>query len=204
MKYRRYIPPMIFILSIGLATYYLFIYSAIVDDAEKRTAGIIGLLGFGFGIFQFWVGEINNSRRRDFELTYEAYKELTLTIQNISEILNREMTGSHDIDPHGLVNSLMNLINQFQDTVETNDDFLFPGLQYKESFIRLTDITVNILTRTDKLRTEFETLENKGSEGNLYFEKVLIRMKWHNETREFLKELHANKYAFYKDVRKYL
>lgn len=203
MKYKRYIPPIIFILLIALTTYYLFIYSNVVDDSEKRIAGIIGLLGLGLGIFQFWVSEINNNRRKDFDLKYEAYKELTRTIQVITETLNREMTDSVDIDPHGLVTSLLNLVNQFNDTVKTNDDFLFPGLQSKSSFKKLAAITENILVRSDGLRKEFETLNNKGTQQNVDFIKIFVRMNWHNETRELLKQLHSNKYSFYKDLKNY-
>ena len=203
MKKVKYLQPVLLFLTVCGITYYVFIYSGFGLDSEKRIAGIIASLGLGLGLFQFWLTEINNKRRQDFKLKYEVYKELTRTIQSITEILNTEMASGTDINPHGLVTSLLNLINQFQDVVKINDDFLFPGLQYKDSFKKLTTIAEAILVKADKLRKEIETLENKDNPRNIDLGKMALRMNWHNETRELLKNLHSQKYEFYKEVKKY-
>lgn len=205
MKIRKYIWPVLFLLGVSIGTYYLLIYLDLVTDSEKRITGIFTILGLTLGIFQFWVSEVNNKIRLDYELKYEAYKELNRTIQAISENLNIEMGKDSEINPHGLVTALMNLINQFQDTVKTNDDFLFAGLQYRPGFNALSKITFKIVERTDKMRKSIEDIQKKSiSDEGLNAVMVIERMNWHNDTRALLGELHDKKYDFYKEVKGYL
>lgn len=210
MKFKSYIPPILFLIAVVALTYFIFIYAHFVDDSEKRITGIIALLGLSLGIFQFWIREINNKKRRDFELKYEVYKEILKTIESIGQKLNIEMTNS-EINLHGLVSSLMNLINEFQDIVKVNDDFIFPGLQYKESFTRMRDITVSIIIRTGEFRKKFEELQRKiedfsesGDHKNwIELGKMVERSNWHNETVDLLRKFYFYKQDFYKDMRSY-
>jgi hypothetical protein len=205
MKITKYIWPIVFLAGFSIGTYYFLIYLDLVTDSEKRITWIFTILGLSFGIFQFWVTEINNKIRRDYELRYEAYKELNKTIQAISEKLNEEMGKDGGVGPHGLVTSLMNLVNQFQDTVKTNDDFLFPGLQHKPGFNALSKISFRILERADKMRKNIEDMQKKKiSDEGLNALMVIERMNWHNDTRALLGELHDKKYDFYKEVKGYL
>jgi len=62
-KQKIYFLPIVFLLVILILTWYLFFHEKLVDDNEKRIAGIIALLGFGFATFQFWINEINTEKK---------------------------------------------------------------------------------------------------------------------------------------------
>lgn len=177
IKFKKYIWPILFLVSISVGTYYFLIYREFVSDTEKRITGIFTILGLTLGIFQFWISEVNNKIRLDYEIKYEVYKELNRAIQAISENLNIEMGKDTEINPHGLVTALLNLINQFQDAVKANDDFLFPGLQYKPGFKAVSEITSKILGRADKMRKNIEDYQKKGpNEAGLDMVTLIERM----------------------------
>lgn len=198
-----YILPFIFLVgTIGL-TWYLFFELNILEDNEKRLTGIVAILGLTLGLFQFWISEVNNNKRRQFDLKYEAYKEFRQTIDSITETLNQEMAGNNP-DTHGLVSKLVNLINQFYSSMQINSDFLFKGLNDKPESIKVRETLEKILIRTDKLRKEIDDVHKNNPEPmaiNLVM--TIGQMNWHNETRDYLKNLHDYKYPFYKIVRNY-
>ena len=201
---RNYILPLVFLIAMVGLTYYLFFSLDILPDNEKRMTGIFTTLGLTFGLFQFWISEVNNSKRREFDLRYESYKEFCLIIDQITETLNQEM-GDSSHNPHATVTKLLNLINQFQSLVKINSDFLFKELNKRQETKDIRDIIENILVRTDKFRKEIDDAGKKNPDSAITSLITTIgQMNWHNDTREHLKQLHDRKYLFYKAIRDYL
>jgi uncharacterized membrane protein required for colicin V production len=83
----------VFLLLVLILTWYLFLIDDFVTESEQRITGVFASLALGFGIFQFWLNEINNERRKLYDMRFEAYKDLVLQIERISESLQIEMTG---------------------------------------------------------------------------------------------------------------
>lgn len=200
--YRKLLPFVLLIAVSGL-TWYLFFHLGLVTDDEKRLTLIVGILGLTLGAVQFWISEINNKNRREFDLRYATYKEFVSIVDAISETINNEMTNQTQ-SPHAIVSRLMNLINQFGSSVRMNSDFLFNGLENKKETIKTSDILEKILLRTDKFRKEIDDAANRNPNPTSISMVIVIgQMNWHNETRAYLKELNIEKYSFYKVLREY-
>lgn len=193
----------VFLLAVLLLTWYLFLYDDFVGGSDERIAGILVSLSLGFGIFQLWINEINIDRRKLYEWRYETYKEIVLQIDEISETLNHKMTRDEIGSVHNLANRLMNNVNRINSAIAINSDYLFPDLQQKPETRSVAMIVENILTRTDEFRLKFEVANQGGREIAQNFLQSMERMKWHNEIREQLTELHLYKHEFYRTLRTY-
>lgn len=202
--YIGYVLAYSFLVGIVILTWYIFFCMDLISDSDKRLAGIISLLGLGFGLFQFWINELNIERRKLFDLRFETYKEIILQIDSISENLNISMSSKKLGDIHGLVSLLMNKINRVSSLINMNKDFLFPGLHLKQEGKVIEEILVNILKRTDEYRIKIEKTGNEKNQVAKEFIEIIEDMNWHNDIREYLKELHNKKYDFYKIIRTYL
>jgi hypothetical protein len=167
-------------------------------------AGVFALLVLGFGIFQFWLNELNTNRRKLYELRYDTYKEFIFLLDQVSETLNMEMTTNEISNVYELVSRLMNNVNKINSTINMNRDFLFPDIQLKLETKAVEDILEKLLLRTDKFRLGLENANKEGKEVARDFLQSIERMNWHNEIREHLKELHNKKYDFYRVLRNYL
>ena len=53
----------LFLLVVLLLTWYLFLIDDFVIESEKRITGVFASLAMGFGIFKFWLNELNTDRR---------------------------------------------------------------------------------------------------------------------------------------------
>jgi len=194
----------VFVLLVLLLTCYLFLYDDFTSKSEGKITGIITFLALGFGVFQFWIDELNTEERKLYDLRYESYKDFVLRIDLISETLNYEMTVNDVNSIHNLLSRLMNDVNRIRSSIAMNSDFLFPELQIKPEAENIDRIVENILVRTDIFRRGVERAIKEESMHSRYFELSVKQMKWHNEIREYLEELHQSKFDFYRILRTYM
>ena len=194
----------LFLLVVLLLTWYLFLIDDFVSTSEERITGVFASLALGFGIFQFWINELNTDRRKLYDLRYESYKEFVLQIERISESLHIEMTGDEIGSIHNLLSRLMNHLTRINSTIAVSSDFLYPDLRLKPETKAIVSIVGSILTRTNEFRLKFEKANREGKDIARDFLHSNDRMLWHNEIRELLNELHTSKYDFYHVLRSYL
>ncbi len=202
-----YIRPFLFLFAVGLGAVSLIYYNLIEDTATEVIIAI-SVLGLGFGVFQLWFSEIKADRRRQWDIRYQAYKELIKATEVIPEVLNIEMGNSLESNPHGLISSLINITNNFHITVEANDELIFPGIKLNDNYTRLCVIIVKILERTNVLRKNTYNLAKDADsleKTNLdeWF-KVAEQTNWHNDTNKLLADFHKDKHDFYSHIRSYL
>ncbi len=194
----------LFLLLVLLLTWYLFLIDDFVIESEERITGVFASLAVGFGIYQFWLNELNTDRRKLYDMRYESYKELVLQIERISESMHIEMTGDEVGSIHNLLSRLMNHLDRINSTIAMTSDFLFPDLHRKTETKSIVSIVGNILTRTNEFRLKVEKANREGKDLTRDFLHSHDRMQWHNEIRELLNELHTSKYDFYHLIRNYL
>jgi len=194
----------LFLLLVLLLTWYLFLIDDFVIESEERITGVFASLAMGFGIFQFWLNELNTDRRKLYDMRYESYKEFVLQIERISESMHIEMTGNEVGSIHNLLSRLMNHLDRINSTIAMSSDFLFPGLHLNPETKSMVSIVGNILTRTNEFRLKVEKANREGKDIARDFMHSHDRMLWHNEIRELLNELHTSKHEFYRLLRNYL
>ena len=194
----------LFLLLVLLLTWYLFLVDDFVMESEERITGVFASLALGFGIFQFWLNEINTDRRRLYDMRFESYKEFVLQIERVSETMHIEMTGDEVGSIHNLLSRLMNHSDRINSSIAMSSDLLFPGLQLHPETKSVVGIVGNILTKTNEFRLKVEKATREGKDISRDFMHSHDRMRWHNEIRELLNELHASKSAFYGILRNYL
>ena len=205
MNYRiEKILAFLFLLVVLLLTWYLFLIDDFVIESEERITGVFASLAMGFGIFQFWLNELNTDRRKLYDMRYESYKEFVLQIERISESMYIEMTGDEVGSIHNLLSRLMNHLDRINSSIAMTSDFLYPGLHLNPETKSMVSIVGNILTRTNEFRLKVEKANREGKDIARDFMHSHYRMLWHNEIRELLNELHASKYDFYRLLRNYL
>jgi len=205
MNYRiEKILAFVFLLLVLLLTWYLFLIDDFVSESEERITGVFASLALGFGIFQFWLNELNTDRRKLYDLRYESYKEFVLQIERISESLHIEMTGDEIGSIHNLLSRLINHLNRINATVAISSDSQFPDLYIKPETKSIVSIVGNILTRTNEFRLKIEKANREGKDVARDFLHSQDRMQWHNEIGELLNELHTSKHDFYRILRDYL
>jgi len=190
----------IFLLLVLVLTWYLFLMDDLVTSSEARITGVFASLALGFGIFQFWISELNADRRKIYDLRYEAYREFALQIEHISEALHIEMTGDEIASVHNLLSRLMNHLDRINSNVAMSSGFLFPDLHLQPETESIIGIVGNISTRTNEFRLKVEKASREGKDTR-DFEYSHDRMQWHNDIRELLNELHRCKYDFYEVLR---
>jgi hypothetical protein len=186
----------IFLLLVLLLTWYLFLIDDLVTESEERITGVFASLALGFGIFQFWVSELNADRRKIYDQRYEAYKEFVLQIEHISESLHIEITGDEIGSIHNLLSRLMNHLDRINSNVAMSSANLFPDLHQKPETESILRIVGKISTRTNEFRLKVEKASREGKDTR-DFQYSHDRMHWHNDIRELLNELHLKKYDFY-------
>ncbi|MEA3479298.1 MAG: hypothetical protein U9R60_14010 [Bacteroidota bacterium] len=194
----------VFVLVVLLLTCYLFLYDDFTSKSEAKITGIITFLALGFGVFQFWIDEMNADERKLYDLRYESYKDFVFRIDLISETLNYEMAGNDISSIHTLVSRMMNDVNRIRSAIAMNSDFLFPDLYLKPEAETIESIVGKILVRTDTFRRRVERAIKNENRQSRNFELSVEQMKWHNEIREYLNDLHQSKYDFYRILKTYL
>lgn len=194
----------LFLLLVLLLTWYLFLIDDFVRTSEEKITGVFASLALGFGIFQFWLNELNTDRRKRYDEQYESYKDLVFQIERISESLHIEMIGDEIGSIHNLLSRLINHLNGINTTIAISSDTLFPDLHLKEETKSMVSIIGNILTKTNEFRLKIEKANRQGKETARDFLHSQDRMHWHNEIGELLKELHTRKYDFYRLLRSYM
>lgn len=194
----------LFLLIVLLLTWYLFLIDDFVSESEERITGVFASLALGFGIFQFWLNELNTDRRKLYDLRYESYKEFVLQIERVSDSLQIELTGDEAGSVHHLVSRLMNHLTRINSTIAVSSDFLYPDLHLKQETKAVLNIVGSILTRTNEFRLKFEKASREGKDVARDFLHSHDRMLWHNEIRELLDELDSSKNDFYRLLRDYL
>jgi polyribonucleotide nucleotidyltransferase len=188
----------IFLLLVLILTWYLFLIDDFVTETEERITGVFASLALGFGIFQFWIQELNEVKRKLYDMRYEAYKDFVLQIESISESLHMELIGDEIGSIHNLLNRLINNLNRINTTIAISSDSLFPGLQSAQETKSILHIVAKILTKTNEFRLKIEKANRQGKEIARDFLQSQDRMRWHNEIGEFLNELHTTKHDFYR------
>ena len=194
----------LFLLLVLLLTWYLFLIDDFVIESEARITGVFASLAMGFGIFQFWLNELNTDRRKLYDMRYESYKEFVFQIERISESMHIEMTGDEVGSIHNLLSRLMNHLDRINSTIAMSSDLLFPELHLNPETKSMVSIVGNILTKTNEFRLKVEKANREGKDIARDFMHSHDRMRWHNEIRELLNELHTSKYDFYRLLRNYL
>jgi hypothetical protein len=194
----------LFLLLVLLLIWYLFLIDDFVSKSEERITGVFASLALGFGIFQFWLIELNTDRRKLYDLRYESYKEFVLQIERVSESLHIEMTGDEISSIHNLLSRLMNHLDRINSSIAMTSDYLFPDLHLKPETKSIVSIVGSILTKTNEFRLKVEKANREGKDVARDFLHSHDRMHWHNEIRELLDELHTSKYDFYRLLRNYL
>ena len=204
MNYRvEKILAFLFLLLVLLLTWYLFLIDDFVRTSEERITGVFASLALGFGIFQFWMHELNADRRKLYDQRYESYKDFVLQIEQISESLHIEMIGDEIGSIHNLLSRLINHLNRINTTIAISSDSLFPDLHLKSETKSIVTIVGNILTKTNEFRLKVEKENREGKEVARDFLHSQDRMRWHNEIGELLKELHTSKHDLYRLLRNY-
>ena len=188
----------LFLLLVVILTWYLFLIDDFVTASEEKITGVFASLALGFGIFQYWISELNTDRRKLYDLRYETYKEFALQIERISESLHIEMTGDEIGSIHNLLSRLMNHLDRINTTIAASSDFLFPNLHKQTETVSIVRIVGEISTRTNDFRLKVEKASREGKDLSRDFIHAHDRMRWHNDIRVLLNELHANKHDFYR------
>src|SRR5690554_6882734 len=155
-KRKSYILPILFmVLIIGL-TWLLFFHYDIINDKEQKITVIIGFLAINFGLFQFWINEINIEKREKFNLRYSSDQEVITLMETLVEIVNTQMVKKteNEIDYHSLTSAILNQVNKITSLININDKYLFPGIRHLIETGQILDILEKILINTDKLRIE--------------------------------------------------
>jgi hypothetical protein len=191
----------LFLLVVLILTWYLFLIDDLVTESEARITGVFASLALGFGIFQFWIQEINEDRRKLYDMRYEAYKDFVLQIERISESLHIELTGDEIGSIHNLLSRLINHLNRINATITISSDSLFPGLDLAPETKSMLHIVGNILTKTNQFRLNIEKANRGGKETARDFLQSQDRMRWHNEIGELINELHTSKHAFLRVIK---
>ncbi|MDF1576695.1 MAG: hypothetical protein P1P86_16030 [Bacteroidales bacterium] len=191
----------LFLLLVLVLTWYLFLIDDFVTESEERITGVFASLALGFGIFQFWLQELNNDMRKRYDMRYEAYKDLVLQIERISESLHIEMIGDEIGSIHNLLNRLINHLNRINATIAISSDSLFPDLHLAPETKSMLGIVGKILAKTNEFRLKIEKANRGGKEIARDFLQSQDRMHWHNETGELLNQLHTGKLDFYRILR---
>jgi len=205
MKYRiERVAAYVFVLAVMLLTCYLFLYDDFAITSEGKIAGIITFLVLGIGVFQIWMDELNTEEGKLYDLRYESYKDFVFRIDLISETLNYEMSGNDISSIHSLLSRLMNDVNRIRSAIAMNSDFLFPDLYLQPETETLDSIAGKILVRTDTFRRRVERAINNENRHSRNFELSVEQMKWHNEIRAYLNDLHQSKFDFYRILRTYM
>jgi len=186
----------LFLLLVLVLTWYLFLIDDLVTDSEARITGVFASLALGFGIFQFWIQELNDEKRKRYDMQFEAYKDLVLQIERISESLHIELIGDEIGSIHNLLSRLINHLNRINATITISSDSLFPGLHVAPETKSMLNIVGDIMTKTNQFRLQIEKANRQGKEMARDFLQSQDRMRWHNEIGELLKELHTSKHAF--------
>lgn len=194
----------LFLLLVLILTWYLFLIDDLVTESESRITGVFASLALGFGIFQFWIQELNEAKRKLYDMRYEAYKDFVLQIESISESLHIELIGDEISSIHNLLNRLINYLNRINTTIAISSDSLFPNLQTAPETKSVLHIVGNILTITNGFRLKIEKANRQGKEVARDFLQSEDRMRWHNEIGELLNELHTSKHEFYRILKKHL
>lgn len=191
----------LFLLIVLILTWYLFLIDDFVTESEERITGVFASLALGFGLFQFWLNEINNDTRKLYDMRYEAYKDFVFQIERISESLHIEMIGDEIGSIHNLLSRLINHLNRINTTIAISSDSLFPDLHLAPETKSVLSIVGNILTKTNEFRLKIEKANRQGKEIARDFLQSQDRMHWHNEIGELLDELHTSKHDFYRILR---
>jgi hypothetical protein len=84
-----------------------------------------------------------------------------------------------------------------------NNAFLFPYIYDTPESKKIEELLKKILVRADKFRMKIEEAAKVQSEDIRNLTESVERINWHNETREYLKELNENKYDLYTKLRSY-
>jgi hypothetical protein len=194
----------LFLLLVLILTWYLFLIDDFVTQSEERITGVFASLALGFGIFQFWIQELNNEKRRLYDMRYEAYKDFVLQIERISESLHIELTGDEIGSIHNLLSRLINHLNRINATIAISSDTQFPDLHLAPETKSILGIVGNILAKTNEFRLKIEKANRQGKEIARDFLHSQDRMRWHNEIGELLDELHTRKHEFYRLLKDHL
>ena len=164
--------------------FYLFFNCKIIDGTDKILAALIPLLALIVGVFQILLNQINQKKNKLFELRYQELQNQITLLQKITNLISENMTNYSITNIHGLVSQLINLLNEFINFNRFQKEFLFKGITHKESAKKLKDILRKILERTDEFRKQIDD-NNKNESPNIKLHKI----KWHNDIKNYLKEL---------------
>jgi len=187
----------LFLLIVLILTWYLFLIDDFVTESEERITGVFASFALGFGIFQYWIQELNDEQRKLYDMRYEAYKDFVLQIERISESLHIELIGDEIGSIHNLLSRLINHLNQINATITISSDSLFPDLHQAPETKSVLHIVGNILTKTNEFRMKIEKANRGGKEMARDILHSQDRMRWHNEIGELLNELHTSKHEFF-------
>ncbi len=203
-KNKQYIFLYAFLFLLVISSWYLFFFLNLIEGIALQITAIISYLGFGFALFQFWFNHITTEKRRIYDMRYSGYKEVISLIDAITETLNEEMSNSRIVEVYSILGKLTNQINKLASTLNEFNQYLFPKINETNESKLIQDLMEKIIRRTDKYRHELEREIKLGNPDGNNFLETIHSMNWHNDIIKYLKELHENKYSFYRRLREHI
>jgi hypothetical protein len=185
-----------------ITIWYLFFECGIVKGTDKILAALLPSLALTFGIFQTILSQINQKRRKLFDLRYEEFKSQIALISKISELINNGMSSETTVNAHGLVAQLLTLINEFLNFNRFQNEFLFKNIKEKEETKELKLVIEKILHRTDTFRKQIDDAKKKSELND--FAIGVHHMNWHNDVRELLGELFERRDGYFNQLKTFL
>jgi hypothetical protein len=180
-----------------LLIYYLFIYLNLVSNLDQKITFIIASFGILFSITQFWFSSIH--RKTDFirNMRYEEYRKVREVTNNFFFYLNENMLAEPNI--HLLVRQLIKTKYELTVIIQMSNKTILPGILDNESVKRFGQVSDEIITKTDKLRSKLDILVNKRTlaGSGVDTEIEIEKMNWHNDILGNLVELHELKYHIF-------
>lgn len=201
----------IFIFGVTVSWWILF-KSKWFTDTDSSLGFFIAIIGLLFSIMQFQIHLIN--RKNDYlrDIKYNEYQRLRKLINDFSNLINENMM--IEPNPFNLEYSLVNIRNEISEIIKLNNNRIFKDILQKPSAKNFDTITSKIILKASQYRKSFEEAKEnetkidspKGGQYDILFEleKFELQNKWHNETRELLKEFYRDKSKLLDELQIYL
>lgn len=176
-RYKWHIPPvMVFVIAIIISL-------CILANDEGKITFSLSVLGTGFAIFQFWVGEINTDKRRLYDLRFLSYREITDEINKIIELFNSDLPSNKCIDCENFHSSVLSISNRILVHIDLLNALVFKDIKIKNECTNLHNSLTQIVNNTEKFRENM--LQNSNSTDK---NKLNLQYKWNVSMMPILKE----------------
>jgi len=206
-----YIIPVV-LLTFLLSAVYFGLYRNLNNMADKQrvTTIILSALGLSFGLFQVLLNISVQGARNKSQLRYAEYKELGKLLASITELMTFGTSEKLNTftDVNRLYLTLHGKITDFEGFVATNSNFLFKGLDRKESVKSLHNDLLEIRHHTFDYKTRTDTIEMvyRGENENPEMERMELMSEiviWLGNLHYSLSNFNKRKYEVLGEVQTY-